>query len=355
MDHYKLIAIIKNYPQVWDRNNEFFNKKDMKETAWKTIATLMGTTSDACKQSFKGLREKYIREREKTAENNSTSKSWELLNYLSFLDPHIIERQKHSIYNNFSKDNPLCTSPDFSSLNNVPAMSNSFDKNLIAFVRDTEHIWNRNCNTYTMNRQIKNELWQKIGKKMNKDAHYCMLRWKALREKYIRQKNKFQQVGEQKWELLDDMKFLDGVILYRRKVNEMEPNCSSSLNHMDSKKQESEGGYYYSGSEDNSYNDSSNDFTIKEELRENFDLNLQKSYQKPDSSLSSTAARKRTSSETSETPPLVIDIKKQKNPEPPEEQTPEKLFGDLVVLMLRKKPEAERNLAMNEIMKILFK
>lgn len=312
-----------------------------------------------------------MREREKAQEGHS---NWDMLKYLSFLDPHIIERQKYSMYtstHNLQDSSNINTS--FSSP--VPL---SFDKQLINVVRKTEQIWNRNSNSYTMNRHVKNDLWQEIGKQMNKDGHYCMLRWKALREKYIRQKNKAQQAGEQKWELLEDLQFLDQVILYRRKPTDSDGSTSSysfmnSVQHSNFGFNNEQGrkieNSFCSGSDDNSLNDSSSDFIIKVEAEipdsshNSAEVAQNKtdypapqvrttSYQKPDSSYvnsNDSSDRKTSQSENSEPEPKRIKY------ESAEENTPEKLFGNLVVLMLMRKPEAERNLAMVEIMKILSK
>lgn len=319
----------------------------------------MKILADECKNVFKGLREKYIREREKF--QNGQLPTWEMFHHLTFLEPHIVERQKYSIYNS-----PHNNQKESSNMNVSHCNPQSFDRNLINIVRKTEQIWNRNSNSYTMNRSLKNELWKEIGKKLNRDERYCMLRWKALREKYIRQKNKAQQLGEPRWELLEDLQFLDPVILYRRKADASACNYSimnqqQSFNDLHNELVARNNEHFYPASDDNSLNDS-NEMTIKLEVEtESPDSSLDMTqndqtdaypYVNPDSSYRNTSdidARDALPSENDEP-----DAKKAKTDED-EGSTPEKLFGNMVVLMLMRKPEAERNLAMVEIMKVLSK
>lgn len=137
--------------------------------------------------------------------------SWQHLENLSFLDPHIILR-KQSL--NYENEVPL-TVPEPTrrlTINEDPIFPqlaenySDFDKSLIALVRNSSPIWDRKSNGYP-SKQVKYQLWRSIAQAMNKDVNICMTRWKGLREKYIRQKNKYYE-GDGKWEFLDDMTFL---------------------------------------------------------------------------------------------------------------------------------------------------
>lgn len=162
---------------------------------------------EICKETFKSIREKYIREREKFLQYGKNYHEWELLSELKFLDPNIVPRKQST-----NNDQDVQKVEEFCSQINSDAPFTSvgqtdFDRALIELVRKTTPIWDRNCNTYP-NKQLKNQLWQSIASKLKKDVNTCMLRWKALREKYIRQKSKFLQEGDVKWELLNEMTFL---------------------------------------------------------------------------------------------------------------------------------------------------
>ncbi|KAJ8944168.1 hypothetical protein NQ314_009530 [Rhamnusium bicolor] len=360
VDQHKFVAIIRYFPQIWDRTHPQFRDKDAKDCAWEVIGTKIGCTGDACRETFKSIREKYIREREKSVQYGENYRQWDLLPKLKFLDPNIVPR-KQSVNNEedtqkaeeFRSKLDLDTS--FVSLNQT-----DFDKALIALVKKTTPIWDRNCNTYP-NKQLKNQLWQTIATKLNKDTNSCMLRWKALREKYIRQKTKYQQEGDAKWELLDDMIFLDKVIQYRRKQSDSDfDNKRTSYNDNTSmynnfqpilprqNEVSQESAYNYETGDDNSMNDSSSDYPtlVKQE---------NPVYQLADSSYAAgqqSSLRKRSTSINSEP---SIEKKSKTEETDQKEKTPEQLFGDLVAAMLSKKPEKNRNLYMIEIMTVLSK
>ncbi|KAJ8942312.1 hypothetical protein NQ318_005304 [Aromia moschata] len=361
MDHRKFVSVIRQFPQIWDRSHPQFRDKDAKDSAWDVVGSKMGCSGDSCKETFKSLREKYIREREKLQYGHSY-REWDLLSDLKFLDPNILPRKQST-----NNESDLQKAEEFQSQINLDssfALVNhtNFDRALIGLVKKTTPIWDRNSNTYP-NKQMKIQLWQSIAAKLNKDTNQCMLRWKALREKYIRQKTKFEQEGDVKWELLEDMNFLDKVIQYRKKHSEGDPdykckpyndnryNFQSSFLHQSELSLESENNYpqklqHYETGDDNSLNDSSNDYpmTFKEEHATVLQV--------ADSSYSHQPLRKRSTSVNSD---AVVDKRPKCEETEATQRTPEQLFGDLVAAMLTKKPEKDRNLYMIEIMTVLSK
>lgn len=42
MDHYKLIALVAENPQLWDHGHDQFRNQHMKNTTWDVIAHTMG-------------------------------------------------------------------------------------------------------------------------------------------------------------------------------------------------------------------------------------------------------------------------------------------------------------------------
>lgn len=38
MEHRLLVELVKQYPQIWDRNSPFFRDKELKEKAWTEVA-----------------------------------------------------------------------------------------------------------------------------------------------------------------------------------------------------------------------------------------------------------------------------------------------------------------------------
>ncbi|CAH1127416.1 unnamed protein product [Ceutorhynchus assimilis] len=286
-----------------------------------------------CKDTFKSLREKYLREREK-AQNQSIA--WEFVDHLKFLDPHIVPRASMWNGNALSEDEQSIMSD---------SDPTDFDKHLIEMVKKASPIWDRNSNSYP-SKTSKNQLWEDIASSLHKDINSCMLRWKALREKYIRQKAKFQE-GESKWELLDDLSFLDNVIQYRRKQNEIYSGDSMpGFSRYNNNYRNPDYIKCNESLEDHSYTDSSNDFlaivkeenTVQQMADSSFPSpNYNKRFRQ--NSVSSYGEEKKLKPEESET----------------KDKTPEQLFGDLVASLLAKKPESQRNLYMIEIMTVLSK
>ncbi|EFA06852.1 hypothetical protein TcasGA2_TC009795 [Tribolium castaneum] len=341
MDHARFISVVKQFPQVWDRNCATFREQSLKSEAWERIGEIMNCPASSCKDTFKSLREKYVREREKQAMYADKYMPWQHLESLSFLDPHIILRKQSLNYDSDMSKLPL----DETKMNmtdepffvQLAENYSDFDKTLIALVRKASPIWDRKSNGYP-NKQVKYQLWRGIAQAMNKDINVCMMRWKGLREKYIRQKNKYQE-GEGKWEFLDDMSFLDKVIQYRRK------NCEPDMSFRPQSGPAEGFPFHNDMYDDNSMNSSSNDFipTVKSE---DFGCDMQ------DSSYDSGTAssgRKRSASDNSESSyekrEKVEEIQK----------SPEAMFGELVAAMLAKKTERDKNIAMIEIMKVLTK
>ncbi|ENN81388.1 uncharacterized protein LOC109546904 [Dendroctonus ponderosae] len=357
MDHRQLVELVKQVPHLWDRNCPIFRDKEAKEKAWNEVANKMGHSASTCREAFKSLREKYLRERDKAQHQGDHCNLWDLLDKLKFLDPHIVPRAV--IWNgNSASEDDLSINSD--------SDPTDFDKQLIQMVRKASPIWDRNSNTYP-NKTSKHQLWEHISSTLNRDINSCMLRWKALREKYIRQKAKFQE-GEAKWELLDDLVFLDKVIQYRRKHSDLymshgsESSRKNYLDHMPGYHEgNSSSNYSYIrcnvDADDYNYTDSSNDFLniVKEESTVQ---------QVADSSYSSPMAKRQREPSVGSYGDSAVDkkIRTQENPFEKEpagksrtERTPEQLFGDLVVSLLSKKPESRRNLYMIDIMTVLSK
>ncbi|XP_030753419.1 uncharacterized protein LOC115880351 [Sitophilus oryzae] len=354
MEHRLLVELVKQYPQIWDRNSPFFRDKELKEKAWTEVAVKTNASVDLCKDAFKSLREKYLREREKAQNQGDYYKPWELFDDLRFLDPHILTRA--SVWNGSTKSEEEIL-PDHNE-----ADPTGFDKKLIYFVKRASPIWDRNSNTYP-NKTSKHQLWENIASSLNRDINCCMLRWKALREKYIRQKIKFQD-GEAKWELLDSLNFLDKVIQYRRKQSDLKMDYGDCM-PAPSLTPYQERAYaqikYNFDTDDTSFTDSSNDFlhAVKEENI------VQQVADSSYNSFSCKKTRERSASANSEAP---SDKKVRRDEEQATtsrnnevkksetvEKSPEQLFGDLVASLLCKKPESQRNLYMIEIMTVLSK
>lgn len=390
LDHRKLIAIVKETPSIWDRSHPLFRDKEAKETKWEEIGQIMGTSATNCREAFKSIREKYIRERDKAHQLGENYREWELLSHLTFLDPNIVPRKQ-----SFSSEEDMQAAEEFRNRISLDSLTESnptdFDRTLVNLVRQTTPIWDRNCNTYP-NKQLKLQLWDTIAQKLNRPVNYCMLRWKALREKYIRQKTKFQEAGLPKWDLLDDMSFLDKVILYRRKTSDYgrDINVNNYLKISDGNDTDSSSHLVIdtTATDDNSSSDdflsvvkverttlqmadssfhnntpstnNSNNFNLYNHLVNPAVGNLS-NFRKRSASVSinnpNYHQQQQQPQNNSDNGNIDIVEKRLKTEDISNEATksPEQLFGDLVAAILSKKPEKERSLIMVEIMTVLSK
>lgn len=44
MDQHKFVAIIRQFPQIWERSHPKFRDKDAKDCAWEVVGSKMGCT-----------------------------------------------------------------------------------------------------------------------------------------------------------------------------------------------------------------------------------------------------------------------------------------------------------------------
>lgn len=274
-------------------------------------------TDKICKNTFKGLREKYLRVRLKQDQLGPQWSQWEHFEALQFLEPHIVPRRGMITY--CSERTPSTDSSEY-----------MFSKDLINLVYNCKPLWAGDSH----DKSLKMQFWHKIAKDLGVDVGVCRQKWKGLREKYIRQKQKYQE-GREKWEFLDDLSFLDNMINYRKKHWQILDNYSTDSQFdqfsdasdqiveffTEPKRVKLEEGNGFSSTECNYVADSTLDGNRTGET-----LN---------------SSRKRSIS-TSTSECWQRNVK-----------TPEEIFGEFVAATLAKKSEGEKNSAMVKIMTIL--
>lgn len=374
MDHKKLISVVAQCAPLWDRSHDKFRDQGFKATLWNKIGVELKSTGPACREAFKALREKYIREREKLQHYGSSYRTWELLEHLQFLDPYIITRKSSNAWIQQQADpfaSPIKPDPaleqvdreekmlddsDNGSSSTIDATAFDFCKSLIKLVRESHALWDRHCRDYH-DKQLKERLWTSIAQILKTDVNTCTLRWKGLREKYIRQKQKYSEGVAGKWEFLDDLAFLDSVIQYRKKhwqVEESSQMFATSDNSCNLSQANSDYEAIDEHTNDSTPNQpTSSTNTYQQPLPNNSSsfVNVTIKSHTPDSTLHTSDTRKRTVSSDVEEPAYFKPREKTDG----QERTPEQIFGELVAAMLATKTDGEKNLAMIEIMSILAK
>lgn len=279
-----------------------------------------------CKDAFKGLREKYLRVRFKQDQLGIQWSQWEHFEALQFLEPHIVARRSITSYFNEK------TSP--SSENSTDG---NFFKDLINLVHQCRPLWDRD----THDKPMKMQLWRKIAKDLGVDADVCKQKWKSLREKYIRQKQRYQE-GREKWELLDDLSFLDGVINYRKKFWSLPDHVSTDSQFDQFSSDCDQTVEFYAGTNENHKIKTEDDFSsIEGSYAADSSLDGNKA-----KDVGNIAKKRPASTSTSECCPT-----KERRCE--HTKTPEDIFGEFVAATLATKSESQRNIAMIKIMAVL--
>lgn len=140
----------------------------------------------ACREAFKALREKYIREREKLSHYGSNYRPWELLDYMQFLDPYIITRkpsqgwgtpQSDDFITNIKQDPSMDmdeNKQDESDTNNyggIDLTTSDFCRALIKLVHESKALWDRHCKDYH-DKPLKDRLWKSIAHALKSDSKY---------------------------------------------------------------------------------------------------------------------------------------------------------------------------------------
>lgn len=94
----EMITLVHKRKPLWERD---YHDRDTKMQLWQETANLLGMSVDVCQQRWKGLREKYIRQKRKYLDGGD---KWEYLDDLSFLDNAISYRKRYLQQSDISND-----------------------------------------------------------------------------------------------------------------------------------------------------------------------------------------------------------------------------------------------------------
>ncbi|XP_018788166.1 PREDICTED: uncharacterized protein LOC108968531 [Bactrocera latifrons] len=93
----KLIKAIKRHPCLFDRSSTDFRNQYLKEEAWVAAAISTGASVEQCKQRWKSLRDRFVREvvsQQSKPESAAKEKNgWCYFELLSFLTKHVNPRK----------------------------------------------------------------------------------------------------------------------------------------------------------------------------------------------------------------------------------------------------------------------
>ncbi|XP_014085351.2 uncharacterized protein [Bactrocera oleae] len=95
----KLIKAIKLHPCLYDRSSPLFRNMVLKERSWKAVAISTGASVEQCKQRWKSLRDRFVREiasqKSKSGQEveSEEKKEWCYLKLMRFLTKHVNPRK----------------------------------------------------------------------------------------------------------------------------------------------------------------------------------------------------------------------------------------------------------------------
>ncbi|KAK0140166.1 hypothetical protein N1851_022920 [Merluccius polli] len=100
----RLIVLVTEHVEIYDMSNRLYHNTHHKESIWRQIGLILGCPWEACQAKWKYLRDMYRRQRKDQREKKSGSEGgidkrpWKYLGILSFLDPHVQDRETTSNY-----------------------------------------------------------------------------------------------------------------------------------------------------------------------------------------------------------------------------------------------------------------
>ncbi|XP_065321046.1 uncharacterized protein LOC135928510 [Gordionus sp. m RMFG-2023] len=109
----------------------------------------------------------------------------------------------------------------------------NFVSELINFVEDHDDLWNQSNDNY-FNRLLVDELWTLCAKKLDSSPNVCKLKWKNLRDSYLKEKRKREEVhsgdaakASTQWKWYDSLSFLTTSTTPRKTLNNITDNIEN--------------------------------------------------------------------------------------------------------------------------------
>nr|XP_036222027.1 uncharacterized protein LOC106627923 [Bactrocera oleae]XP_036222028.1 uncharacterized protein LOC106627923 [Bactrocera oleae] len=93
----KLIETVKLHPCLFDKSSLLFRDKTLKEQAWQTASIATGASIEHCKQRWKSLRDRFVREvvaqQSKSEDAAEEKNEWSYFELMRFLTKHVNPRK----------------------------------------------------------------------------------------------------------------------------------------------------------------------------------------------------------------------------------------------------------------------
>ncbi|XP_050339724.1 uncharacterized protein LOC126766067 [Bactrocera neohumeralis] len=96
MDDEKLIALVENKIELFNKSSPYYKLQSRKGVLWAEIVRELNASGEICRRRWVTLRDRYGREVRKTNAPSGSGmeyqKQWHLLEAMKFLKPHIVPR-----------------------------------------------------------------------------------------------------------------------------------------------------------------------------------------------------------------------------------------------------------------------
>ncbi|XP_067634914.1 uncharacterized protein [Eurosta solidaginis] len=169
----KLIRAVKKRPALYKRASIESKNKKCRDDAWAAVSRELGVPEEACRQRWKSLRDRFVRENTKLINESDDGVAvpskcgWEFYRSLLFIEDEIKVR---GIQNALSSS--CCT------------RYSRNDKCLLYAVKDQPLLYDSNHRMFR-NQLERQRAWCRISQKVGKRPDSCRNGWKELRERYI--------------------------------------------------------------------------------------------------------------------------------------------------------------------------
>ncbi|XP_063918125.1 transcription factor Adf-1-like isoform X2 [Zophobas morio] len=225
----ELIALVRNCQFLYNKTLPDFKNIQKKNEAWEAIASVFGVSVGEVQQRWKGMRDLFSKHKNKTEGNGPVNKSVVCPYYddMKFLEPYIVGRRTRLVGVTSTISDQLNSDEDSIK---EKELSPSFDdlKQFIMRIKSTPLLYHHKYSGGSFGKQ-KIDAWLEIANTFGVPVKECLARWRTLRERYSRERRTQKSgVSVKKWELYDELSFLDQHVKARRYTRMVPTNPSSA-------------------------------------------------------------------------------------------------------------------------------
>ncbi|VDN55242.1 unnamed protein product [Dracunculus medinensis] len=212
----RLIEAVRNSRCLYDAKDRLYRSADHKIKVWNRLVQALQFDGDARNlyNRWKQLRDKYGKEKKKLKYSGDPT-SWQYFKHLTFLDPHMVDRQQQQFSR--AKDGKGVILSSGGTPHQIVITDPNFSSNLIREVQQHPCLYDIRDPKYRHS-ECRNQSWSEIIKVLDfpGDINSIYKQWKKVRDRYVREKRKIRmssvtggEVEESQWDLFPQMAWID--------------------------------------------------------------------------------------------------------------------------------------------------